>query len=154
VLKPDGIMTLMFTHKATGAWDAFAPGLMEAGFTITASWPINTEAEGSLHIKDKSAANSDRLPGVPATHRPGSEEGVTGKTSSRASPSRAPTHRGSSRRLASAAWTCTCRALARRLRSSRSTGRSSGQPRQDVEQTKSSQAAKKAVRQEHTIRTR
>ncbi len=33
-------------------------GLMEAGFAITASWPINTEAEGSLHIKDKSAANS------------------------------------------------------------------------------------------------
>ncbi len=58
VLKRDGIMTLMFTHKATGAWDALASGLMEAGFTITASWPINTEAEGSLHIKDKSAANS------------------------------------------------------------------------------------------------
>ena len=58
VLKADGIMTLMFTHKATGAWDALASGLMEAGFTITASWPINTEAEGSLHIKDKSAANS------------------------------------------------------------------------------------------------
>ena len=58
VLKPDGIMTLMFTHKATGAWDALTKGLMHAGFTITASWPINTEAEGSLHIKDKSAANS------------------------------------------------------------------------------------------------
>jgi adenine-specific DNA methylase len=58
VLKPDGIMTLMFTHKATGAWDALTTGLIEAGFTITASWPINTEAEGSLHIKDKSAANS------------------------------------------------------------------------------------------------
>lgn len=58
VLKPDGVMTLMFTHKATGAWDALTSGLMEAGFTITASWPINTEAEGSLHIKDKSAANS------------------------------------------------------------------------------------------------
>jgi hypothetical protein len=51
-------MTLMFTHKATGAWDALTKGLLEAGFTITASWPINTEAEGSLHIKDKSAANS------------------------------------------------------------------------------------------------
>jgi adenine-specific DNA methylase len=48
----------MFTHKATGAWDALTTGLMKAGFTITASWPINTEAEGSLHIKDKSAANS------------------------------------------------------------------------------------------------
>jgi adenine-specific DNA methylase len=58
VLKPDGVMTLMFTHKATGAWDALTTGLMAAGFAITASWPINTEAEGSLHIKDKSAANS------------------------------------------------------------------------------------------------
>jgi hypothetical protein len=58
VLKPDGVLTLLFTHKATGAWDALAAGLIEAGFTITASWPINTEAEGSLHIKEKSAANS------------------------------------------------------------------------------------------------
>jgi adenine-specific DNA methylase len=58
VLKPDGIMTLMFTHKATGAWDSLTTGLIEGGFTITASWPINTEPEGSLHIKDKSAANS------------------------------------------------------------------------------------------------
>ncbi|MGO9450593.1 MAG: DUF1156 domain-containing protein [Candidatus Binataceae bacterium] len=52
VLKPDGVMTLMFTHKATGAWDALTKGLMHAGFAISASWPINTEAEGSLHIKD------------------------------------------------------------------------------------------------------
>ena len=58
VLKPDGIMTLMFTHKASGAWDALTTGLVEAGFIITASWPVNTEAEGSLHIKDKAAANS------------------------------------------------------------------------------------------------
>ena len=58
VLKPNGIMTLMFTHKATEAWDALTTGLMEAGFAITASWPINTEAGGSLHIRDKAAANS------------------------------------------------------------------------------------------------
>ncbi|MDR5728552.1 MAG: DUF1156 domain-containing protein [Terriglobia bacterium] len=58
VLKPNGVLTLMFTHKATGAWDALTTGLMKAGFTITASWPINTESEASLHIKDKSAANS------------------------------------------------------------------------------------------------
>ncbi|HTQ55554.1 MAG TPA: DUF1156 domain-containing protein [Bryobacteraceae bacterium] len=58
VLKPDGIMTVMFTHKAAGAWDALASGLIEAGFTITASWPINTEAESSLHIREKSAARS------------------------------------------------------------------------------------------------
>ncbi|QEN91240.1 DUF1156 domain-containing protein [Labrys sp. KNU-23] len=58
VLKPDGIMTVMFTHKDTSAWDALTKGLIEAGFIITASWPVNTEAEGSLHIKDKAAANS------------------------------------------------------------------------------------------------
>ena len=55
VLKPGGIMTV---HKETSAWDALTKGLMEAGFIITASWPVNTEAEGSLHIKDKAAANS------------------------------------------------------------------------------------------------
>lgn len=58
VLKPNGIMTVMFTHKETSAWDALTKGLIEAGFVITASWPVNTEAEGSLHIKDKAAANS------------------------------------------------------------------------------------------------
>ena len=57
-LKPSGVMTLMFTHKASGAWDALTKGLIEAGFVITASWPINTAAEGSLHIKDKAAAKT------------------------------------------------------------------------------------------------
>ena len=58
VLKADGILILMFTHKATGAWDAIATGLMDAGFTITATWPINTEAAASLHIRNKAAAKS------------------------------------------------------------------------------------------------
>ena len=57
-LKPNGIMTVMFTHKETDAWDALTKGLLDAEFIITASWPINTEAAGSLHIKDKAAANS------------------------------------------------------------------------------------------------
>ena len=60
-LKPNGILTLMFTHKALGAWDALTKGLIEAGFVITASWPINTEATGSMHIKNKAAANSTVL---------------------------------------------------------------------------------------------
>ena len=31
VLKPGGIMTVMFTHKETSAWDALTKGLIEAG---------------------------------------------------------------------------------------------------------------------------
>lgn len=58
VLKPNGIMTVMFTHKASGAWDALATGLVLGGFSITASWPVQTESEASMHIKDKNAAKS------------------------------------------------------------------------------------------------
>ena len=58
VLTADGILTVMFTHQETDAWDALASGLMEAGFTITASWPVNTESEGSIHIKEKAAAKT------------------------------------------------------------------------------------------------
>ena len=51
-------MTIMFTHKAKDAWDALATGLIDAGFVISASWPIHTESESSLHIREKSAARS------------------------------------------------------------------------------------------------
>lgn len=58
VLVENGVMTVMFTHKEAGAWDALTRGLMEGGFVVSASWPVNTEAEGSTHIKNKAAANS------------------------------------------------------------------------------------------------
>ena len=67
VLKADGVMTLMFTHKATGAWDALTTGLIEAGFVITASWPVNTEAEGSLHNQGQGGGQQHHLPGLPAS---------------------------------------------------------------------------------------
>ena len=51
-------MTVMFTHKENDAWDALAKALIEAGFVVSASWPVHTEAESSLHIKDKAAAKS------------------------------------------------------------------------------------------------
>ena len=61
VLKPAGIMTVMFMHKSTGAWDALTKSIIKAGFYITTSWPINSEARGSLHIRDKAAARSTIL---------------------------------------------------------------------------------------------
>ena len=65
VLKADGIMTLMFTHKTTGAWDALTKGLMESGFVITASWPINTEAEGEPAHQGQGGGQEHHLPGLP-----------------------------------------------------------------------------------------
>ena len=61
VIKPDGIMTVMFTHKSTTAWDALTVALINAGFSITRTWPVKTESESSMHIKDKAAARTTIL---------------------------------------------------------------------------------------------
>ena len=61
VLKDEGVLTIMFTHKKVEAWDTLAMALMEAGFEITASWPIHTESEHSLHQAKKNAAASTIL---------------------------------------------------------------------------------------------
>ena len=61
VIKPDGIMTVMFTHKSTDAWDALTVALIESGFGITRTWPVKTEAESSIHIRDRAAARSTIL---------------------------------------------------------------------------------------------
>jgi len=58
VLRDEGVMAVMFTHKRAEAWDTLGMGLMEAGFTIETSWPVNTESEQSLHQARKNAAAS------------------------------------------------------------------------------------------------
>jgi adenine-specific DNA methylase len=61
VLRPDGVLTVMFTHKRVEAWDTLASALIGAGFTIHASWPVHTESEHSLHQAKKNAAASTIL---------------------------------------------------------------------------------------------
>jgi putative DNA methylase len=51
----------MFTHRRVEAWDTLASALIEAGFEITASWPVHTEFEHSMHIANKNAAESTIL---------------------------------------------------------------------------------------------
>ncbi|MFQ6043178.1 MAG: DUF1156 domain-containing protein, partial [Candidatus Poribacteria bacterium] len=61
VLHPDGVLTVMFTHKRIEAWDTLATALIGAGFSIQASWPVHTESEHSLHQARKNAAASTIL---------------------------------------------------------------------------------------------
>jgi len=58
ILRTDGVLTVMFTHKKAEAWDTLGMALMEAGFEIVASWPVNTESEQSLHQAKKNSAAS------------------------------------------------------------------------------------------------
>lgn len=61
VLRDDGVLTVMFTHKQQQAWAALFQSLITAGFTITATWPVQTENQHSLHIAKKNAAQSTVL---------------------------------------------------------------------------------------------
>ncbi len=61
VLTPEGVLTVMFTHKKVEAWDTLASALIGAGFTIKASWPVHTESEHSMHLAKKNAATSTIL---------------------------------------------------------------------------------------------
>ena len=61
VIKDDGIATVMFNHKSTTAWDALTVALINAKFAITRTWPLKTESESSIHIKDKAAARTTIL---------------------------------------------------------------------------------------------
>ncbi|MFH1072612.1 MAG: DNA methyltransferase, partial [Nanoarchaeota archaeon] len=58
ILRDDGVLTVMFTHKKQEAWESLFTSLINAGFKITATWPIKTESEHSLHQAKKNAAQS------------------------------------------------------------------------------------------------
>ena len=43
VLCPEGIGVVMFAHTSTKGWEAQLQAMIESGWTITGSWPIDTE---------------------------------------------------------------------------------------------------------------
>ena len=43
VLKDDGVLCVMFTHRKAEAWEGLAEALMNAGFSLQSSWPVHTE---------------------------------------------------------------------------------------------------------------
>ncbi len=53
VLRDDGRLTVMFTHRKAEAWAGLATSLIRAGFTFTASWPVLTEPGEKFGKKEK-----------------------------------------------------------------------------------------------------
>lgn len=58
VLKPDGIATIVYTHKSTSGWETLINSLLESGLVPTASWPIDTEMKARLRAKGSAALAS------------------------------------------------------------------------------------------------
>jgi adenine-specific DNA methylase len=58
VLKPNGIATIVYTHKSTSGWEALINSLLGSGLVITASWPIHTEMKARLRARESAALAS------------------------------------------------------------------------------------------------
>jgi adenine-specific DNA methylase len=43
VLSADGRMVIVFAHKEPDAWETLTTAMIRTGFTVSASWPIDTE---------------------------------------------------------------------------------------------------------------
>jgi hypothetical protein len=71
VLDPTGIGTIVFASKSTSSWEAILGAVIDAGWVITGSWPIDTEREAriaaqgqarlgsSIHLVCRSRENPD-----------------------------------------------------------------------------------------------
>jgi len=59
VLKPNGIVVIVFAYKSTEAWETIINALLKSGLVLTASWPIHTEMKTRLEaIKTATLASS------------------------------------------------------------------------------------------------
>jgi adenine-specific DNA methylase len=58
VLKPDGLMTVMFTHVSQEAWQALTRSLIESSWMITSTLPVTSEGSNSMHQRDFATAAS------------------------------------------------------------------------------------------------
>ncbi len=48
ILHPDGIGIVVFASKTTASWEAILKAIVDAGWVITGSWPIDTEMESRV----------------------------------------------------------------------------------------------------------
>jgi putative DNA methylase len=74
ILHPNGIGTIVFASKTTSSWEAILKAVVDAGWIITGSWPIDTEMEtrvaaqgqarlaSSVHLVCRPRENPDGSP--------------------------------------------------------------------------------------------
>jgi putative DNA methylase len=58
VLKPDGLLNIMFTHKSQDAWETLTHSLIDSGWIISAAMPVESETQHGIHTKDTASAIS------------------------------------------------------------------------------------------------
>ena len=73
VTKPDSLGVVVFAHKSTAGGETELSAMLEAGWIVTSSWPIDTERSGRLRANDSAAlASSVHITCRPREHPDGS----------------------------------------------------------------------------------
>jgi len=73
LLQASGVAMVVFAHKSTAGWEALLQAMIDAGWVMTASWPIDTERPGRLRAQNSAAlASSVHLVCRPRENRDGS----------------------------------------------------------------------------------
>ena len=73
VLRPDGIGTIVFASKTTASWEAILKAVVDSGWVITGSWPIDTEMESRVAAQGQARlASSVHLVCRPRENKDGS----------------------------------------------------------------------------------
>jgi len=58
LLHSDGVAVVLFAHKGTAGWEALLNALVQAGWTVTSSWPIETERGARMQAKNSAVLAS------------------------------------------------------------------------------------------------
>ena len=58
LLVENGVASVVFAHKSTEGWEALLSGMLNGGWTITASWPITTEMPARLRARESAALSA------------------------------------------------------------------------------------------------
>ena len=58
IRSPSGVGVYVFASKETPAWEAMLAALVDAGWVVTASWPIDTEMESRLRARNSATLAS------------------------------------------------------------------------------------------------
>ena len=58
VLSPAGIVVIVFAHKTTQGWESLLQAIVDSGWVVTASWPVDTERASRLRAMKSAALGS------------------------------------------------------------------------------------------------
>ncbi len=58
VVSPSGIGVIVFAHKTTTGWESLLQAIVDSGWVVTASWPVDTERASRLRAMQSAALGS------------------------------------------------------------------------------------------------